>query len=67
MKFNVTNGCFAGTSDVALASYPVKWLMGKSWWLSTGHHRRVEEKAVSPALLIQNHRGYEEKDKLCRQ
>jgi 3-phenylpropionate/trans-cinnamate dioxygenase ferredoxin subunit len=29
MKFNVTNGCFAGTSDVALASYPVQIVDGQ--------------------------------------
>jgi 3-phenylpropionate/trans-cinnamate dioxygenase ferredoxin subunit len=29
MKFNVTNGCFAGTSDVALPSYPVKVVDGE--------------------------------------
>jgi 3-phenylpropionate/trans-cinnamate dioxygenase ferredoxin component len=29
MKFDVTTGCFAGTSDSAVASYPVKVVDGK--------------------------------------
>jgi nitrite reductase/ring-hydroxylating ferredoxin subunit len=29
MKFDVTNGCFAGSSDSAVASYPVKVVDGK--------------------------------------
>jgi 3-phenylpropionate/trans-cinnamate dioxygenase ferredoxin component len=29
MKFDVTTGCFAGTSDVAVASYPAKVMDGK--------------------------------------
>ena len=29
MKFDVVTGCFAGTSDSAVASYPVKVLDGK--------------------------------------
>jgi nitrite reductase/ring-hydroxylating ferredoxin subunit len=29
MKFDVTTGCFAGTSDFAVASYPVKVLDGE--------------------------------------
>ena len=29
MKFNVTNGCFAGTLDAAVASYPVKVVDGE--------------------------------------
>jgi nitrite reductase/ring-hydroxylating ferredoxin subunit len=29
MKFDATNGCFAGTSDSAVASYPVKVVDGK--------------------------------------
>ena len=29
MKFDVTNGCFAGTSDLGVASYPVKVVDGE--------------------------------------
>jgi 3-phenylpropionate/trans-cinnamate dioxygenase ferredoxin subunit len=29
MRFDVTTGCFAGTSDSAVASYPVKVVDGK--------------------------------------
>lgn len=29
MKFDVTTGCFAGTSDYAVASYPVKVVDGE--------------------------------------
>jgi 3-phenylpropionate/trans-cinnamate dioxygenase ferredoxin component len=29
MKFDVTTGCFAGTSDFGVASYPVKVVDGK--------------------------------------
>ena len=29
MKFDVTNGCFAGSSDFGVASYPVKIADGK--------------------------------------
>ena len=29
MKFDVTNGCFAGTSDFGVASYPVKVVDGE--------------------------------------
>lgn len=29
MKFDVTTGCFAGSSDFGVASYPVKVVCGK--------------------------------------
>jgi nitrite reductase/ring-hydroxylating ferredoxin subunit len=31
MKFDVTTGCFAGTSAFGLVCYPVKVVDGKSW------------------------------------